>query len=231
MIRPLYTNTVTHIEADWANLVTTLAYDIFKESVTVEDALKALGIGSLALQNVASVSITGGTIKGVAISSSSIELSTGTIENTPASDNGIVNVKHLREGLTLATRNLDLKSMSRQAANTVNITGGSGKFTLLQVASDPSDDADVVNMRTLRDAIERVAGGSSNLSLQTRSPAERVSSTEYLLPFIVPEGKTMICFVGGIYVFPDQCSLNALRNGIVFNVPIPEELDVGGVFV
>lgn len=62
-----FTNQVTKFPADWANDVNDLVYDVFGAAKTAVAARTALGLGSVALQNVNAVNLEGGIINGVSI--------------------------------------------------------------------------------------------------------------------------------------------------------------------
>lgn len=67
MNKPIFVDTVTHIHADWANLLSDQAFTVFEQARTKTQALAALGVGTLGLQNADAVQIAGGSINNATI--------------------------------------------------------------------------------------------------------------------------------------------------------------------
>lgn len=67
MNKPIFVDRVTHVPAEWANLLSDLAFDVFKQARTKSQAINALGIGTLGLQAANKVQIAGGSINNVSI--------------------------------------------------------------------------------------------------------------------------------------------------------------------
>lgn len=62
MNKPTFIDTVTHIPAEWANILSDLVFDVFGQARNTSAAIHALGVGTLGLQNADEALITGGAI-------------------------------------------------------------------------------------------------------------------------------------------------------------------------
>jgi hypothetical protein len=154
-----FTNTVTHIPADWANDADALIYDIFGGAQTVVAARSALGIGSMALQNATAVSIAGGAIDNVNIGQTTpanAKFSNAEVINVGGGAQAVPNKGYVDAGLSGISSSLG--TMAAQNSNSVVVTGGTingatigatvpttGAFTSLVATAVPANPTDVVN--------------------------------------------------------------------------------------
>lgn len=91
---PVFVNTVTEVSADWANTVSQLVYGVFGAAGTSAGARTALGLGTLAMQNVSAVHISGGSIDNTVIgfaTPANAKFNAAYILNTPVDPKHAVN--------------------------------------------------------------------------------------------------------------------------------------------
>ena len=96
--KPVFISGVTHVPAEWANLLSSLAYDVFDQEVTKNGVRAALGIGTLGVQAADNVQIAGGSINGVVIGASSkrgAHFTYATVDTVHTGPTGIANRQYV----------------------------------------------------------------------------------------------------------------------------------------
>lgn len=116
-----FTSQVTHIPADWANDVNDTVYDVFGAAKTASAARLALGLGTLATQNVNAVNFSGGVINGISVGLTAAAAGKFTslkVSATPVAVDDAVNKSYLDQALS------SYGALAVMAPSAVNFTGG-----------------------------------------------------------------------------------------------------------
>lgn len=212
MQKPIFTENVTHIPAEWANLLSTLAFDVLKQAVSSSDVLDALGLKSMATQSSSEVVITGGHINSTGIGTDEGEcygvFSDMRVKNPPSSPTSVVNEKYLRDTLsnTLATM------LNLHLGGTVE-----GKLYYNGLASEPSEVvslsalAQYINNNLKQAPIQRVSIGGKGANTVVWDSFSRVRGA--------PIAENFFCYIDGSLTLPKSILLTSSPT-FVFNNPI-----------
>ena len=125
MATTAFTNKVTEIPVDWANDINRIAYTVLGNPTSAADARSALGVAGALGFSQAAVAVTGGTIDGVSIGSSTPStgaFTTATLTTVGATSNSIPTKGYVDSAVLGVTAALG--TMSSQSASSVAITGG-----------------------------------------------------------------------------------------------------------
>jgi hypothetical protein len=184
-----FTDTVTHLPAEWANDVDALVYDIFSAAQTRAEALVALGLRGMALQSPESVNITGGNINGVqlgtlnAVPFAVIDILT--LQQDPVADEQAVRLGYMKSFVDsevddkISVFSSSLGDMAWQNANNIAVIGGvldnvtiggsspaNGKFINLKMTSSPSQGDDVITLGWLQAAYGPLFSSIKSMAFQ-----------------------------------------------------------------
>lgn len=221
--KPVFSDTVTLLPAVWANSVSDLVYDVFKQAKSVAEARQVLGIGGVAVQSPNSVLFSGGSVDGVTIGAHVPAPATflSATSNTlmPEYPNSLTTRYYVDGAIASALASLTFRDMSQQSSNRVNITGGAGTFDTLRSRGVPQAPNDVVTLAYLS------ANGAGMVQANTPMTLD-VDNTTVTLSFPALAGR-MAIFVDGIYQLPDQYTVYGTGQ-IRFTSPLPAGSVVGG---
>ena len=203
--KPVFISGVTHVPAEWANLLSSLAYDVFDQEVTKNGVRAALGIGTLGVQAADNVQIAGGSINGVVIGASSkrgAHFTYATVDTVHTGPTGIANrqyvdAKHVAAlaAVGVLTTRLDglgqtpvLGSGSPFADDilvngiTVGIGGGTGisinNSVAIGVAALASNVSGNDNVAVGSNALNSNTSGTSNIAIGLAALASNVSGND-----------------------------------------------------
>ena len=179
MASTVYVNTVTHVEAEWANDTNTLVYGIFGAAQNVGAIRTVLGLKQLAYVDANGAVLTGGSLDGMPIGITNPQagkfttvLLTGaiTLPNQVATKQYVDGlVTPISNGLgTISGQNFNAVSLTGGTINGISIgatTPGTGVFSTLKTAAIPSAGPDVIN-KTFFDAYVTSLPTLGNMSLQ-----------------------------------------------------------------
>lgn len=181
-----FQDTVTKIPAEWCTDVDRVIYKVLGNAQTNTDALIALGLGSISVQNSNEVSISGGSIDNTTIGANypvqgsfSKAFSFGVITNSDVPET-LVNKRYVDTRISELASADGVKSMAFQDDGSVSISGGalnnvrigdsvpavSGRFVSLDVISQGTNQTSVVlygtigSLATQNSNDVRLTGGS-----------------------------------------------------------------------
>lgn len=256
MDKPTFVDKVTHVPSEWANLVSTLVFDVFKQAQTTEEAKRLLGVGKMAAQDPANVLITGGTIDGVTIGSaqpaSAVFSEAKSTRLDPTTDQSLVTKNWVERQLRGILGKMTFGSMGQQNSDSVYITGGVIAVDRVTVRKQPILGTDAVTLDYLNAQIKALKEWIPKQVQPTNpgtTPVDPVTGNEYKCQmfqapkpleccptrrvFTTPfkfKCNNVLVFAGGVYQLPDQYAATN-SNTIVFFEPIPETAAVGVVSV
>lgn len=190
-----FTDTVTHLPAEWANDVDALVYDVFAAAQTKTEALLALGVRGMALQNPDAVNIIGGNINGVNLGTLNAVpfavIDVLTLNNDAAADDQAVRLGHMKAYVgneisdQLALFQTSLGNMAWQNSNNVDIIGGTldnvsiggispanGRFINLKMTSSPSQGDDVITLGWLQSAYGPIFSAIKSMAFQEHTAVD-----------------------------------------------------------
>lgn len=195
-----FVDTVTHVPAGWANDVDALVYDIFNGSQTKAEAIVALGLGDLSLQNASAVSITGGNIDGAVLGQTTpcvfVYATNIKVDGNPSDPNDAVNLLAMQNyvssalagGISSAVSTLG--NMAYQNKNNVQIIGGildsvviggnspaDGRFITLKMTNSPSEGDDVVTLGYLTSLYGPLFSALRSMAYQAKESVDITGGT------------------------------------------------------
>ena len=255
MNKPYFVNQVTHVPSEWANAVSDLVYDVFKEAKTTEEAKRLLGIGKMAAQDPANIVISGGTMDGVTIGSAlpanAVFTEAKATRLDPTTDQSLVTKNWVERQIRSALGKVGFGSMGQQNSDSVYITGGTIAIDRITVRKTPILSTDVVTLGFLNDQIKALKDWIPKQVLPTNpgTPTTPTTDPEYKcklfqapMPLVPCPTRRVYCtpfkfkcgniltFVDGVYQLPDVYAATN-NNTIVFFEPLPEGAVVGAVSI
>lgn len=189
MASTFYVNTVTHVEAEWANDTNTIVYTIFGGAQTKDQAKKSLDIGTLAAQAFDAVAIEGGFLENVSIGTHvpainiiSQQMQCLTEAINPTDVLTLAWFDHVAPGRLQTLINTlanSLGTMAYQNKNSIVVTGGKldsvliganqpswGKFSTLKALNVPTQNDDVVTLGWLNAGIGAIVNLLKSMAFQ-----------------------------------------------------------------
>lgn len=222
-VKPIFSDTVTLLPASWANSVSDLVYDVFKEARTLAEARTRLGIGGMGAQSSSAIAVQGGTLDGVVIGGTAPAQATFSSvivqELQTRTPNSLTTKYYVDQALSNAIASLTFRDMSQQSSNRVNIVGGAGTYDTLRCRGVPVLPTDVVTLGYL------TANGAGMLQAPAPMTVD-VDNRTVGLGWTALAGR-MAIFVDGIYQLPDQYTILGTAS-IQFLAPLPPGSVVGG---
>lgn len=246
--KPIFVDRVTHVPAEWANILSALAYDIFDAAITKGQARVAIGVGTLGIQDAALVQIAGGTIDGTTIGlaePATAKFTRAWAAADPIDDTEVANKHYVDQqvfivaggGLASLASAINLIS-ARVDTNTSGITANSASLSLLAARLTVLENVPAPNLGTLASQNANsvaITGGTINgASIGSVTPSTAVFTRAWVATTpIDPSEASSKSYVDGIistlttaiglkatYTYVDQSIAAAVGSTVGLYLPL-----------